>query len=127
SPRCASCSASGTSSAASVKCSTRPPSGGPGMRPETALAAEVFRLRVPRRTLQGRIGDRAGRGIGSSIEFEDWRDYQPGDDLRHVDWRGYARTDVLKVRLYREEVAPVLDVVLDVSRSMAVTPRKARA
>ena len=49
-----------------------------------------------------------GRGPGSSLEFLDFRDYVPGDDLRHVDWRAYARTDSLKVRLFREEVSPLL-------------------
>ena len=50
-----------------------------------------------------------------------------GDDLRHVDWSAYARSEVLTVRLYREEVAPRIDLVLDVSRSMTVTEEKARA
>jgi uncharacterized protein (DUF58 family) len=44
-----------------------------------------------------------------------------------VDWRAYARTDALHVRLFREEVAPHLDIVLDVSASMGVTAAKARA
>jgi uncharacterized protein (DUF58 family) len=57
----------------------------------------------------------------------DFRDYQVGDDLRHVDWRTYARTDQMKVRLYREEITPILDVVVDRSASMAVTATKARA
>ncbi len=54
----------------------------------------------------------------------DYRDYVAGDDLRHVDWRAYARTDQLKVRVYREEVAPAVEVVVDASPSLAVTPRK---
>jgi uncharacterized protein (DUF58 family) len=44
-----------------------------------------------------------------------------------VDWRAYARTDALKVRLFREEISPHLDLVVDLSASMAVTPEKARA
>jgi uncharacterized protein (DUF58 family) len=94
---------------------------------ELETAAARWRLAVPRRRLAGRLGDRAGRGLGSSIEFEDHRPYQPGDDPRHVDWRAYARTDRLEVRLYREEVAPALDLVVDTSASMAVTPQKRRA
>ena len=53
--------------------------------------------------------------------------YVPGDDLRHVDWAAYARSEVLAVRLYREEVAPRIDLVLDISRSMGVTEPKRRA
>src|SRR5262245_19512304 len=68
-----------------------------------------------------------GRGTGASLEFTDFREYVAGDDLRHLDWRSYARTDALHVRLFRDEVAPHLDVVLDLSASMASTPGKERA
>lgn len=88
-------------------------------------AAAGFRLAVRRTPIAGRLGERLGAGTGSSLEFQDYRSYSPGDDLRHVDWAGYARSEVLAVRLYREEVAPRIDLVIDVSRSMAVTPEKA--
>ncbi len=97
------------------------------MRDEVRIAAARFGLAVPRRALTGTHGERLGRGLGSSVEFEDHRDYQPGDDPRHVDWRAYARTDRLAVRLYREEVAPVVDLIVDRSASMAVRDAKARA
>jgi len=97
------------------------------VRPECASAAAVYRLVLPLSPLSGRAGERLGRATGSSLEFMDFRDYAPGDDLRHVDWRTFARTDQLKVRLYREEVAPVLEIIVDTSASMAVTPEKERA
>ena len=90
-------------------------------------AAAAFRLAVPRTPIGGKLGERLGSGTGSSLEFQDYRHYEPGDDLRHVDWAAYARSDVLNVRLYREEVAPRVDLLLDVSRSMAVTEEKAHA
>jgi uncharacterized protein (DUF58 family) len=61
------------------------------------------------------------------LEFQDYRQYAAGDDLRHVDWAAYARSEVLTVRLYREEVSPRIDIVLDASRSMAVTGNKLKA
>lgn len=65
---------------------------------------------------------------GTSLEFRDHRDYQPGDDLRRLDWNVYARSDRLTVKLYREEVSPHLDVVIDGSCSMALEgTRKAEA
>ena len=82
---------------------------------------------MPRTPLRGSAGERLGAGRGSSLEFEDYRPYAPGDDLRHVDWAAYARSEVLAVRLYREEVVPRLDLVIDLSRSMAVTGEKLRA
>lgn len=90
-------------------------------------AAGPVRLAMPRTPIRGRAGDRLGAGTGASLEFQDYRAYTPGDDLRHVDWAAYARSQVLAVRLYREEVAPRIDLVLDLSRSMAVTDQKFRA
>lgn len=97
------------------------------MRDETRSAALAFRLALPRQALTGRIGGRSGRGTGSSLELADFREYVPGDDPRHIDWRGYARTDKLHVRLFRAEVSPHLDVVLDLSASMGSTEAKERA
>ena len=90
-------------------------------------AAASIRLAMPRTPLRGRAGDRLGSGTGASLEFQDYRPYVPGDDLRHVDWAAYARAEVLAIRLYREEVAPRVDLVLDISRSMAVSDQKRRA
>lgn len=90
-------------------------------------AAAAFRLAMPRTPVAGRIGERLGSGTGSSLEFQDYRPYTAGDDLRHVDWAAYARSETLAVRLYREEVAPRVDLVLDTSRSMAVTDVKHRS
>jgi uncharacterized protein (DUF58 family) len=90
-------------------------------------AAAAFRLAMPRTPIGGRVGERLGSGTGSSLEFQDYRPYAAGDDLRHVDWAAYARSEVLAVRLYREEVAPRIDLVLDISRSMGVTDQKRRA
>ena len=95
--------------------------------PAVHRVAGAFRLAMPRTPVGGRLGERLGSGTGSSLEFQDYRQYSAGDDLRHVDWSAYARSEILTVRLYREEVAPRIDLVLDVSRSMAVTEQKARA
>lgn len=90
-------------------------------------AAASFRLAIPRTPMGGRVGARLGANTGSSLEFQDYRPYTPGDDLRHVDWAAYARSEMLAVRLYREEVAPRVDLVVDISRSMVVTEQKLRA
>lgn len=77
-----------------------------------------YALQIPQVAASGLVGSRLGRRAGSSIDFQDYREYQPGDDLRFIDWGIYARTDRLSIKLFREEVTPHLDLVLDGSRSM---------
>lgn len=79
-----------------------------------------YRLGIPRRVPQGVTGSRLGRGIASSLEFMDYRDYQPGDDIRQIDWNTYARSDKLSIKLFREEVNPHVDIIVDGSRSMSL-------
>jgi uncharacterized protein (DUF58 family) len=55
---------------------------------------------------------------GFSVEFSDYRDYQPGDDLRHVDWRLFARSDKLCIKRYMQETNLRFYVVCDTSASM---------
>ena len=56
---------------------------------------------------------------GFSVEFAEYRPYQPGDDLRYIDWKIAARSDRWVVRQYEEETNLRASVVLDVSKSMA--------
>src|SRR5689334_10242983 len=56
---------------------------------------------------------------GFSVEFAEYRPYQPGDDLRYIDWKIAARSDRWVVRQYEEETNLRASIVLDVSRSMA--------
>lgn len=83
-------------------------------------AGESYALLRPDQTPAGLMGEQLGKGVGSSIEFMDYREYEPGDDLRRVDWSAYARSDRLMVKLHREEVTPHLDLVVDASASMAL-------
>jgi uncharacterized protein (DUF58 family) len=83
-------------------------------------AALRYALGVPRHAPVGLAGGTLSRSAGSSLEFKDHRAYEPGDDLRHIDWSAYARSDQLTIKLFREEVTPVLDFVMDTSRSMAL-------
>jgi uncharacterized protein (DUF58 family) len=55
---------------------------------------------------------------GFSVEFAEHRPYQPGDELRYLDWRMLARSDRLFVKQYEEETNLRSMIVLDISRSM---------
>jgi len=56
--------------------------------------------------------------FGQSIEFLQHRQYAPGDDLRHVDWKVWARQDRLYVKQFEEESNLTCTLLLDVSGSM---------
>ena len=56
--------------------------------------------------------------LGMSIDFAEHRAYQPGDDIRRIDWRLYARTDRYFVKQFEADTNANFNVLLDVSRSM---------
>lgn len=92
----------------------------------TALAA-AGRVRLPLRSRvwKGQAGEFTGGGTGSSMDFQDHRAYSPGDDPRHINWQAYARTGSYTMKLFREEVRPVVDLILDASESMFFDAAKA--
>ena len=59
------------------------------------------------------------------MDFQDHRAYSPGDDPRHINWQAYARTGSYTMKLFREEVRPVVDLILDASESMFFDEKKA--
>lgn len=91
-----------------------------------ALAAAArFRLPFRSKVWRGQAGEFTGGGTGSSLDFQDHRAYAPGDDPRHINWQAYARTGSYTMKLFREEVRPVVDLILDASESMFFDEAKA--
>lgn len=68
------------------------------------------------------VGQHRSVRRGLSVEFAGHRPYQPGDDLRRLDWAVYARSDRLDVRQYEEETRLRATLVVDCSGSMAYGP-----
>ncbi len=56
---------------------------------------------------------------GFAVEFASHREYVPGDEIRHIDWKVWARQDRLYIKEYEEETNLRCTLVLDASRSMA--------
>ena len=56
---------------------------------------------------------------GFSVEFAEHREYVPGDDIRHVDWKVWSKTDKLYLKQYEEETNLLSYLLLDTSESMA--------
>jgi uncharacterized protein (DUF58 family) len=55
---------------------------------------------------------------GFSVEFAEHREYAPGDDLKHIDWKVYGKTDRYYIKQYEEETNLAAHVILDASESM---------
>ncbi len=73
-----------------------------------------------RRVLGGSLqADRKSPLKGAGITFADYAEYHPGDDYRSIDWRVFARTDELVVKLFEIEEDTTLYLLLDLSPSMA--------
>ena len=55
---------------------------------------------------------------GLSIEFAEHREYVPGDDIRHIDWKVFGRSDRFYIKQYEEETNLKAFILLDASESM---------
>lgn len=106
-------------SAVLVSASTRRPATLADLLP-AQLCAALDRLDLSsRRIFAGKLqGERRSKARGRSVEFEDHRQYVPGDDLRHVDWNVFARLDRFFIKIFLEEQDLALHVAIDASASM---------
>src|SRR5512132_3996673 len=90
------------------------------LTPERVLARLEWRVI---RRLDGRLqGDYRTLFRGDGVDVVDLREYQPGDDLRHIDWHVTARTDTPHVRQYLEDRDVTAWLLLDRSPSMGFGP-----
>ena len=88
------------------------------LRPEDVRALTALEF-VPRALAEGVLAGRhRSPARGASIEFRDYRQFVPGDDLALVDWRVYARTDRRYLRTYEQETNIECHIFLDSSASM---------
>jgi uncharacterized protein (DUF58 family) len=90
----------------------------------SSYLAKLERLHLlSRRPFPGQHrADRRSRKIGSSLEFADYRNYSPGDDLRGIDWNIYGRSDKLFLKQFEEEEDLHVSLLIDTSASMRWTP-----
>ncbi|MBQ7352524.1 MAG: DUF58 domain-containing protein [Clostridia bacterium] len=73
-------------------------------------------------------GGRKARSYGNTVEFADFREYFPGDDIRRIDWNVYARFEKYFIKLFTDERQMHNQILIDCSASMACgKPEKAEA
>lgn len=93
---------------------------------EVSQCVDSLQLGFQSQVRKGAAGEMAGAGAGASMDFQDHRNYVPGDDPRHINWQAYARTGQYSMKLYREEVRPLVDILIDASPSMFYEEDKAK-
>ena len=95
--------------------------------PATASLSEMIRLRYGARELTGfpkiqarqmLAGGHKSRFRGRGMDFDQVRIYQPGDDVRSIDWRVTARTEVPHTKIFSEERERPILVISDLRSSM---------
>jgi uncharacterized protein (DUF58 family) len=87
---------------------------------DTATLARINSMQLLARTVvEGFIlGLHKSPFRGFSVEFAEYRSYVPGDDIKHIDWKVFAKTDRYYLKLFEEETNLACHVVLDASGSM---------
>lgn len=88
------------------------------LRPDILARAEALGL-AARQVVEGlRVGDHKSPYRGFSVEFVQTREYVPGDDIKHIDWKGYGRSERYTVKQYEQETNYVAHLLVDGSSSM---------
>lgn len=88
------------------------------LNPEVIAKAQALGMKA-RSVVEGlRVGDHKSPYRGFSVEFVQHREYVPGDDIRHIDWKGYGRSDRYTIKQYEQETNFTAHLMLDASKSM---------
>jgi uncharacterized protein (DUF58 family) len=88
------------------------------LQPDVLSRAEALGLKA-RTIVEGlRVGDHKSPYRGFSVEFVQHREYVPGDDIRHIDWKSYGRSERYTIKQYEQETNFIGHLILDASRSM---------
>ena len=94
------------------------------LRPETVALLNSMSLRA-RLVVEGYIiGHHRSPYHGFSVEFAEHRSYGPGDEIKHIDWKLFGKTDRLYVKRYEEETNLRAHIILDTSKSMLYSSGK---
>lgn len=93
------------------------------LHPATLARLKSFELRAKHIVEGVMTGAHRSPYHGFSVEFAEHRQYAPGDDLRHLDWKVYARSDKLHLKQYQQETNLDVMICVDASGSMSYGSR----
>jgi uncharacterized protein (DUF58 family) len=88
------------------------------LKADVLARAEALGIKA-RQIVEGlRVGDHKSPFRGFSVEFVQHREYVPGDDIRHIDWKSYGRSERYTIKQYEQETNFACHILLDASKSM---------
>jgi uncharacterized protein (DUF58 family) len=88
------------------------------LQPDVISKATALGVKA-RTVVEGlRVGDHKSPYRGFSVEFVQHREYVPGDDIRHIDWKSYGRSERYTIKQYEQETNFTAHLMMDASRSM---------
>src|ERR1051325_9459299 len=88
------------------------------LKPDVIAKAQALGVKA-RTIVEGlRVGDHKSPYRGFSVEFVQHREYVPGDDIRHIDWKSYGRSERYTIKQYEQETNFTAHLMVDASRSM---------
>jgi uncharacterized protein (DUF58 family) len=89
--------------------------------PDPAVLSRIDRLELEaRQVVEGYLSGRhRSPRHGFAVEFAQHREYAPGDDIKHIDWKVFGRTERFHLKQYEQETNLVAWLLLDASESMA--------
>jgi uncharacterized protein (DUF58 family) len=94
------------------------------LHPQTLARLSSFELRAKMIVEGVMSGQHRSPYHGFSVEFAQHRQYVPGDDIRHLDWKVYGRSDKLQLKQYQQETSLDLVLMVDASGSMRYGSRQ---
>lgn len=88
------------------------------LKPDVIAKAQALGVKA-RTIVEGlRVGDHKSPYRGFSVEFVQHREYVPGDDIRHIDWKSYGRSERYTIKQYEQETNFTAHIMIDASKSM---------
>ncbi len=99
----------------------------PLLEPSLLARLERLQLHTGRRLAGQFTGEHRSTRYGSSLDFADYREYNPGDDFRRIDYNLFARLEVLLLKLFEAEDDLTLRILFDTSASMGSGPKMRQA
>jgi uncharacterized protein (DUF58 family) len=88
------------------------------IEPEFLEELEAFQLALKKHSVETQQGEQSSPRTGQGMIFEDHTRYTPGDDIRRIDWKAYARTGEYFIKRFEEEKSVTVHILIDRSSSM---------